>query len=244
VPQIGTPAGKPDNPIGACLNCGSLTCGEHGHRDPKPRFWCIQCDSNLQAGSAGYAAWQLAQPGQGAQPAGGGSSSGGSGGGGAGASAARAAAALQQLLPEGWEGLVASFEEWAERRPYYGRLIDLIRQDLDNMVRRLDDAARRYDVETARTFPELDYRDESAEATDAGGPGEISPGDFWALWRQLDLDGRQLLAAALVLALVMNLPAWSLPPQLRSIARIAGISFREDFPVPGESIPFEEYRYR
>jgi hypothetical protein len=39
-----------------------------------------------------------------------------------------------------------------------------------------------------------------------------------------------------VLALVMNLPAWSLPPQLRSIAQIAEISFRGDFPDPGERI--------
>jgi hypothetical protein len=231
VPQIGTPAGKPDNPIGACLNCGSLTCGEHGHRDPKPAFLCIECDVSLQAGCAGWIAWQRLQSGQAAQPSGGGSSSGGSGAGGTSPSAARAAAALQELLPAGFGGLVTSFEEWAERRPEYRLLISLMHQDLQNIVRRLDQASRR-DVGAA------------GQTLATGRPGEISPGDFSALWRQLDPNGRQLLAAALVLALVMNLPAWSLPPQLRSIAQIAGISFRQDFPAPGKKIPFDESRYR
>jgi hypothetical protein len=234
VPQIGTPAGKPDNPIGACKNCGSLTCGEHGHRDPAPAFLCIECDVALQAGCAGWIAWQLQQSGQAAQPPGGGSSSGTSG---ADAAAARAADALRQLLPEGFGGLVTSFAEWARRRPGYDLLIRLMRQDLENMVRRLDQAVSQYAGAVA-------YGDEVAETVGAGRPGGISPGEFSTLWRRLDGDGRQLLAAALVLALVMNLPAWSLPPQLRSIAQIAGIQFREDFPPRGERIPFEEPNYR
>ena len=53
-PQIGTPVGKPDDPIGACVSCGSLTCGQHGTRDPKPALLCIQCDDALQAGCIGW----------------------------------------------------------------------------------------------------------------------------------------------------------------------------------------------
>lgn len=56
VPLIWTPIGTPDNPIGACSMCGSMTCGQHGHRDGSGKFLCIQCDVNLQAGSAGVGA--------------------------------------------------------------------------------------------------------------------------------------------------------------------------------------------
>jgi hypothetical protein len=76
VPQIGTRVGKADNPIGACVNCGCLTCDEHGYWDPKPAFVCIQCDAALQAGCAGWVAWQLQQSGQAVRPSGGGSSAG------------------------------------------------------------------------------------------------------------------------------------------------------------------------
>lgn len=141
VPQIRTPVGKPDDPIGACLNCGSLTCGEHGHRDPKPAFLCIECDSNLQAGSAGWVAWQLQQSGQAAQPSGGGSSAGVSGAGGASPSAARAAAALQELLPAG-----ARIGELAERAKLtnqsVGYLVDYL-EEHGYVERRPDPTNRR-----------------------------------------------------------------------------------------------------
>ena len=225
------------------MNCGSLTCGEHGHRDPKPAFLCIECDVALQAGCSGWIAWQLRQSGQAAQPSGTGSSSGISEAGGASAGATRAAAALQELLPEGFGGLITSFDEWAGRRPYYGRLIELASLDLENTAVRLDEAARGYTDETAWVSRGVAI-DESAEPVDAGRPGEISPGDFSALWQQLNLSGKGLLAAALATALVMNLPIWSLPPQLRSIGQIAGISFRDDFPPPGKQIPFDAARYR
>jgi hypothetical protein len=243
VPQIGTPNGKPDNPIGACVNCGSLTCGEHGHRDPKPAFLCIECDVALQAGCAGWIAWQLQLSGQAAQPSGTGSSSGTGGAGGASAGAARAAAALQELLPEGFGGLITSFDEWAGRRPYYGRLIRLAGPDLDSMAVRLDEAARRHTDTTAWVSLGV-ASGESAEPFDAGRRGEISPGDFSALWRQLDLNGLGLLSGALAVALVMSLPIWSLPPQLQSIAQIAGIRLRDDFPPAGKQIPFDAPRYQ
>jgi hypothetical protein len=103
------------------------------------------------------------------------------------------------------------------------------------MVRRLDAAAGR--ITSQVSAPD-----------DVRGAERISPAAFASLWRQLDRDGRRLLAAALVLILVMNLPIWSLSPPLRSIAEIAeadgGIRFRTDFPPRGMEIPFDENRYR
>lgn len=236
VPLIKTPAGKPDNPIGACVKCGSLTCGEHGNRAPKPAFVCIQCDAALQAGSVGWMAWQKARAAGSAPQAPGGSTTQGPRSTGQGdaiqADADRAAAALQRLLPEGWDAFVTNFEEWAEQVPEFFRLIVLIRDDLDNIVQRLGEAARH--AKPSRDLP----------GVRSGRIDYISQREFAALWWRLDEDGRRLLAAALLLALVMNLPIWSLPPQLQSIAEIANISFRDDFPPRGELIPFEQSRYR
>jgi hypothetical protein len=66
----------------------------------------------------------------------------------------------------------------------YGPLIRLIRQDLDDVVRRLDQGVSRY-------VDALAHGDETAETVGAGRPGEISPGEFSTLWRELlGRDGR------------------------------------------------------
>ena len=41
--------------IGACVNCHSVTCGWHGHRDANvPEFICVQCDPSILAASAAF----------------------------------------------------------------------------------------------------------------------------------------------------------------------------------------------
>ena len=230
VPQIGTPVGKPDDPIGACVSCGSLTCGQHGTRDPSRPFLCIQCDDALQAGCIGWLEWRLeGTKGSDYQAYGRAGKSD--------ITADSAADALRALLPEGWDAPVTSFEDWAERRPYYGRLIELILKQLDAMVGDLESVARGMDYSIRQgTYP-------PDRVSRAGG---ISAGAFAAFWLRLDKDSKRLLAASLVLALVMNLPLWSLPLPLRSIAELADMQsrFRDDFPPPGQHIPFDEDRYR
>ncbi|HEX6453193.1 MAG TPA: hypothetical protein VF060_27500 [Trebonia sp.] len=148
------------------------------------------------------------------------------------ADAVVAATAVQALLPEGWDALVTSFEEWAGRRPGYGRLIKLIRQDLDNMVLWLDQMAGN----------RIRLGDPPLAAPRRA--GTMSPYGFAAFWLRLRMDEKRLIAAALVLAQVMNLPIWSLPPVLREIANFGDIRLRKEFPTPGHEIPFEEYNYR
>lgn len=237
VPYIGTPAGKADDPIGVCVSCGSLVCGQHGHRDPKPAFVCIQCDVALQAGSAGWWAWRrLGAAGPGPQVPGAAPDPGDD----RDADAQIAADALAALLPAGWGALVTSFEEWAERRPSYSRLIDLIQLDLDRVVRHLDQTTEDIHGQEGmgvRRRSRAGY--EAAPRFDAFAEEALA-----SLWVRLNRDERRLIAAALVLALVMNLPASSLPPVIRAIGDFGGIRFREQFPPPGQTIPFEDTRYR
>jgi hypothetical protein len=229
VPLIKTPAGKPDSPIGACTMCGSLTCGQHGHRDSKGKFLCIQCDVNLQAGSGAWTQWRLdvitgavlQPPGTQAPTSAYGLNPG---------THFAAAAALAALVPEESVVLVSSFAEWAARRPFYGQLIRLIMQDLDGIVSQLNQAAQ---LTPEQAAPQL-----------GGVAPEITADGFAAFWVRLNRDGRRLLGAALMLALVMNLPTSSLAPPLQSIAQIARIPLRDDFPPPGKVIPFEQGWYR
>ena len=49
VPLVNTGVGAQDEPIGACVGCGSLACGRHGVRMSTPAFRCIECEVTLQA---------------------------------------------------------------------------------------------------------------------------------------------------------------------------------------------------
>jgi hypothetical protein len=208
--------------MGLCAKCSSLTCGQHGHRDPAPSFLCIQCDSTLQAGSAGWIGW-LRRSGS--------SSSRGTGGAGTGSGGQgddALAAVLRDLTGASRASTFSSLDDWMRRRPGYERLIELVLQDIENMLSRFARVADGDGLIVRVETPE-----DGAELA-----------RFAILWRDLDDDGRRLLAAAFVVAQVMNLPRSSLPPVLQSIARITGVPLREEFPEPGQEIPFEEFRYR
>ena len=216
VPLIKTLVGSATDPMGACIDCGSLTCGHHGYRAAKGKFRCIQCDVALQAGSAGWNAWL---------GAGGDHSDKGT----AGTPTARPEdleAQLRALLPGGVTEVVDSFDSWAAQHPIYRQLIELILEALDSMLNRLNEVRAGAEVLWVDTN-DPEFADE-----------------FAAFWARMDARGKRLLAAALVMALVMNLPRWSLPVVLQRIAKVAGIEFRDQFPEPGHEIPFEPYRYR
>jgi len=219
VPLIRTQVGKADEPMGVCANCSSLTCGHHGYRAPKPEFLCIQCDVALQAGSAGWNKWLASGSHVAAGPPGGATDEDDVVG-----------AALRALVPGGWSAAVTSFEVWASQHPVYAVLIELVRQDLDNMLQRLNG------VQPGATWPPSVREGVTADPEMAS--------QFALFWAGIDERGRRLLAAALVMALVMNLALWSLPPILSRIANVAGISFRDEFPDPGHEIPYEDFRYQ
>ena len=226
IPLIQTGVGNAREPMGVCVKCHCLACGHHGHRDRSGSYLCIQCDSHLQASSATWNSWVL---GEGSGPSGGGQATPfvPDGGGELGAEL-RSAFAVPALVPLVVDGI----DDWLARRPQYRVLIDLIRQDLDRMVAWLDEIAENVDATPRGRSPS------------APRPGEVRRREFVELWRRMDGRGRYLLAAALLVAQIMNLPAWSLPAALRDIAEIAGIILREEFPIELGEIPFEEYRYR
>jgi hypothetical protein len=214
VPLIGTRVGNADDPFGVCVNCGSMTCGHHGYRTPKPRLLCIQCDVSLQAGSAGWNDWLINGPSSQSPTS---------------STQYDIADQLRSLLPDGLDSLIESFEQWAAQRPVYARLIELVLQDLNGMLMRLGEVRPGADWPVVQASVERDPELARQFA------------DFWA---RIDDNGRRLLAAAFVMARVMNLPRWSLPPVLARIATVSSIDFRDGFPEPGHEIPFEENRYR
>jgi len=184
---------------------------------------CIQCDVALQGASAGWITWRLR-----------------------GATTAPprvddpddAQADLLDDLPGLLSGpqraglQVRSVQEWMSRRRAYVQLLELVSQDLENLLERLQRAVH-------------DTRRASMREFTAYPSARSSPDvDLVRLWDAFNEDARELIAVALALALIMNLPRWSLPDVLGGFADLAQVQFREDFPEPGQTVPVEEYRYR
>jgi hypothetical protein len=224
IPLIQTRVGTANDPLGVCTKCHCLVCGHHGHRDRSGTFLCIQCDSHLQGTSAGWNWWVLNQ---GAGPSGSPPPTSVTPDGDVGAEL-RAAFEGPGLAPL----VVDSIEDWIARRPHYADLIELLRRDLARVVAGMNRIA---------SDPDATLLGRSASDPR---PGPARRAEFAALWHGMDERGRYLLAAALLIAQIMNLPASSLPDPLRDIAEIAGIILREDYPTEQGEIPFEESRYR
>ncbi|MFE0654465.1 hypothetical protein ACFVZH_38640, partial [Streptomyces sp. NPDC059534] len=218
VPLIGTPTGAANEPMGVCGNCFTMTCGHHGHRDPSPRYVCIQCDVVLQASSAGWYRWQLGgAPGTsgGGQPNPPGGAPGSSGGGGSGGNSAPASAAAREIAvdlvrpypPESPNAtlVVRSFDEWLERRPFYRGLTDAIRPEIQGVI----------DGVNRKRGPRRDSVEYRA-ALD--------------LWKSLDDPGMRLLAASFTLAQMLHLPASFLPSPLHRLSVALNIELSESLP--------------
>lgn len=209
VPAVRNTLGMLGNPLGLCVKCNSLCCGHHGHRSGSPAFLCIVCDSSLQSASAAWKAWvnsgglttlrfgAVAPVFQG-DPAG-----------------SRLAAALVSLFPPGSRlasELVDSLDEWRRSRSGYGLLAEVIGQLAERLMEMLDAQAL-----TEQQAPGWPPDDEPRPAAGADfGPGEVA-----AFWRSLDLEGRRLVAAAIVLIRLLQVDLADLPAPLRAVARFA-----------------------
>jgi hypothetical protein len=73
--------------------------------------------------------------------------------------------------------------------------------------------------------------DAAAEApqTARTGPGHYGIGPIRSLWGRLDSEGRQLLAAAVLLMVVLDLPKDLMPPPVADIATLLGDMLRREF---------------
>jgi hypothetical protein len=223
VPLVNTGRSRPDEPIGACKNCGSLACLNHGSRTTGPQFLCIECDVQLQARfAASYDPWYRRKIGL--DPADDEDEKPPGGGGGLGeplpaavvralgvaALAERArrlflAAYSDELVELTW---VPNHGTWAEQRPVYGALYQAALEVLPSVRDQIDEAM----APQAELF-----------ATALGGRGEPPLSPLQALWSELRGQARELMAMAVTLVSILRLPEQRLTEGLRAMVAAAGI---------------------
>jgi len=226
--MVDTPVGSPDTVVAACRKCGSLTCGWHGILNNSPKFLCVLCDADLLASSAGLQAWWAASgravlprwpppvnvPISLAAEAAGDSEKGGD--------LARALAsvfATANGTPS--RQVVLSLDEWLTARPDYLRLMSTLSASIDRAVKEFD--------RLLRPEPKGGWRDSRARAP-LGPPqnrGRYSLDDIQALWLLLDAHGRQLLAAAVLLTVVLDLPTNRMPTPVADVVSLLGDMVRQ-----------------
>ena len=232
IPLLDAPIGQAGNPVGLCRTCSSLSCGWHGARTPPPAFLCILCDGADLLASAGWEAFTKAgglnrlphRPGVGAAP-------GARGGPAAGASDDDAALDLARALAslfstaDGYPSLfvVASLEQWLAERPSYRRIMAALTESSDWAVREIDTFLR---FRSKAVEHEADTL--SSEPTRTG-LGHYGIGPIRSLWGRLDDEGRRLLAAAVLLMVVLDLPEDLMPPPVADVAILLGGMLRRDF---------------
>jgi hypothetical protein len=232
IPLLDTTLGPADSPVGLCRKCSSLSCGWHGARTPPPAFLCILCDgTNLPAS----AAWQRfvqrggldrlptrrgrsAAPGDRGRPAMGADDDQ------AATNLARALAGLFSTA-DGYPSpfVVASLEQWLDERPSYRELMGALVQDSDWAIQRIDTYLRSRSRAVGYAADTL-----SSEPARTG-PGHYGIGPIRSLWERLDTNGRQLLAAAALLMVALEIPEDLMPPPVADVATlIGGMLVRED----------------
>jgi hypothetical protein len=258
IPAIKTSIGTIDVPVGLCQKCSSLSCGSHGERTGAPAFLCILCDTNLQASSAGWATF-VAGGGLAKLPGGRGAGGGPAGSppgdrGGpparTGAEAADLAYALASLFSEA-DGnpsplVVQNLEEWTAARPSYQQLTDALTESVDDAVEEID-AILGFGPDTNQ--PEANRADATGEpsGTAQAVPGGYEIGDVRSLWASLnnDRDGTRLLASAVLLSVILDLPVNRMPAPVAAVATILGGGLRHRFsneiPAIHQRVVAEQY---
>jgi hypothetical protein len=241
IPAIKTRIGTVDVPIGLCQNCNSLSCGSHGERTAIAKFMCILCDTNLKHSSAGWK--KFVSSGGLAKLPGGSQAPSGSATGGqprnrgpsarVGGQVPDLASALASLFaePDGSPSplVVQNLEEWAAARPDYEQLTAALADSVDGAVRAI------------RSLPGFELNANQSEATDwPGGKAEDVPGgydvdDVRSLWADIGADGRRLLASAVLLTVVLDLPVASMPPPVAAVVTVLRGPLRRTFSgqIPG-----------
>jgi hypothetical protein len=205
IPMVRSPIGPPEDPVGLCKVCSSLSCGWHGVRTSTAAFLCVLCDENGLM-SAGALKW-LKDLGLDTLPADGGGAPAG-----VDAGAYDLALALGSLLstPAGTPSrlIVATLRQWLAERPDYRRSMADLAQWADWAVSVINRV--------------LDVGPEPV------GAGAAQAGHFYddddpvrSLWARLDLEGRRMMAAAILLLIALDPNAETL--QRRLPAPVAAI---------------------
>jgi len=217
IPLLNVPKGPPGDPIGLCKTCSSMSCGWHGARTPPPAFICIICDTNNLLASAGWDDFKAKggldrlphrpAPGARGEPSADAPDD-------AATELAQALAALFSTA-DGDPGpvVVATLEQWFAERPQY-----------DQFRSALDDAAAWAVQVINRWFGTM-----TAPRPSQGTRGHYGEGAVRSLWDRLGDNGRQLLAAAVLLILALDLQPETLPPPVVDVAQLLGMRLR-DFP--------------
>jgi hypothetical protein len=234
IPAIKTQIGTVDVPVGLCQKCSSLSCGSHGERTGTPAFLCILCDSSLQASSAGWNAFVnrggLDKLPGGAQALSGLATSGQAGDRGGPSPRAHGetvdlahALALLFSEPDGSPSplVVRNLEEWTAARPGYRDLMSVLADLLGRAVQAIDTFLR-----PGASQPGPASRPAGTARTGLDG---YDFGDVGSLWASLDDSGKRLLASAVLLIVVLELPVDMMPAPVAAAATILGGVLRDDF---------------
>jgi hypothetical protein len=193
IPFVDSPIGPPNDPVGLCRKCSSLSCGWHGVRTSKAAFLCVLCDKNLLVSSA---AWRWLQGGGlDTLPA--------AGGGvpvGVDVGAYRLALALGSLFstPVGTPSrlIVATLEQWLAERPDYQESMGALANWAELAVALINEA--------------FGIGPEPVRAA-VGQASQYDDRDpVLSLWARLDAKGRRLMAAAVLLLIALDTPAETL----------------------------------
>ncbi len=226
--MVDTPVGSPDTVVAACRKCGSLTCGWHGILNNSPKFLCVLCDADLLASSAGLQAWWAAggravlprwpppinAPASPTGPAAGNADQG--------ADLARALASVFSTA-DGTPSkqMVRSLDEWLASRPDYLRLMSILSGSFDQVIQGFDRLLR------SEPRPGRPVSHAGLPPASVGNRGRYDLGDIRALWGLLDADGRRLLAAAVLLTVVLDLPTERMPGPVADVVFLLGDAVRE-----------------
>ena len=227
MPLLDAPLGRAGDPVGLCRNCNCMSCGWHGALTPDPKFICILCDDKRLFLSAARDA--LSRGGwdqlrhrllfgirQGVRR-------GPASDEDAAWDLARAIASSVSAGGDPSLRAVATLEQWFAERPHYRALMAALQESVDRAVRELDalfgvssSAPGRRPV--GHPWPPSD------------GPDHYLNGTIRELWAHLDLQGRQLLAAAVLLSMVLHVPRDLLPDPIAQVAGVLGTILSERIP--------------
>jgi hypothetical protein len=238
VAPIATQIGTVDVPVGLCQKCSSLSCGSHGERSTAPAFLCILCDASLKAASPTWVQFKRSGglsrlpggrgvrggPGTGGQADTGDDASAGTGA----EETADLAYALASLFsePDGSPSplVVRNLEQWTAARPDYQQLMSVLSDFIDRAVQVID--------EFLGSGPDAIGLPLGTAQTD---PRHYGFSDVQSLWAPLGTDGRRLLASAMLLIVVLDLPVDMMPAPVAAVATMLGGAVQRRFSddIPG-----------
>jgi hypothetical protein len=227
MPLLDAPLGRAGDPVGLCRNCNCMSCGWHGTLTPDPKFICILCDDNRLFLSAARDAlsrggWErlrrrlLVGIRQGTRR-------GPASDEDAALDLARALASSVSAGGDPRLGTVATLEQWFAERPHYQALMAALQESVNRAVQELD-ALFGVSSFTPGRRPVVHSWPPSE------GPDHDRNGTIRELWVQLGVEGRRLLAAAVLLSMVLHVPRDLLPTPVAHVAGVLSTILSERIP--------------